>query len=144
MIQRWLAVVPAVVFYLFAVFRIVTAFVHDRAGWPTWWGILDVVIAFLLCALVIEIHRLTQGMMFHALPAALTDGPAHAGIVPPAFLNFAHAASPSERHRVCALTNPLAYRASNQGPMLIFLALTLNLAVNVAVGTASLPGMMNI
>jgi hypothetical protein len=61
---RWgrpLAVAAAAVFGISSAFPAVAAFVKDTKSWPSWWGVLDVAVAFLLAALVIAVIGLTQG-----------------------------------------------------------------------------------
>jgi hypothetical protein len=49
---RPLAIATAIVFCISSVFPAVAAFVKDTEAWPKWWGVLDVVIAFVLVILV--------------------------------------------------------------------------------------------
>jgi hypothetical protein len=62
-VPRWsrpIALTTAVVFCISLVFPIVAAFVKDRESWPKWWGALDVIVAFVLAALVIALFGLTR------------------------------------------------------------------------------------
>jgi hypothetical protein len=52
--DRALAIATAIVFFVSLIFPI-SAGVANPSWLPSWWGILDVVIAFLLCALAILI-----------------------------------------------------------------------------------------
>jgi VIT1/CCC1 family predicted Fe2+/Mn2+ transporter len=58
---RPLALTAALVFCISSVFPMVAAFVRDTADWPEWWGVLDVVIAFVLAALALAVLGLGQG-----------------------------------------------------------------------------------
>jgi hypothetical protein len=53
---RRLAIAAAVVFVISSVFPVVAGLSKDTASFPSWWGTLDVGIAFVLGALVIAIH----------------------------------------------------------------------------------------
>jgi hypothetical protein len=61
---RWgrpLATATAVVFCISSGFPAVAAFVTDREAWPKWWGVLDVVIAFVLALLALAVLGLAHG-----------------------------------------------------------------------------------
>jgi hypothetical protein len=58
--SRPLALTAAIVFFLSSAFPVVAAFVHDTAAWPKWWGILDVLIAFVLALLAFAVLGLGQ------------------------------------------------------------------------------------
>jgi hypothetical protein len=45
---RRLAVTTAMVFCISSAFPTVAGFVRNTESWPRWWGVLDVIIAFLL------------------------------------------------------------------------------------------------
>ena len=58
--SRPLALTAAIVFFISSAFPVVAAFVKDREGWPKWWGVLDVVIAFVLALLAFAVLGLGQ------------------------------------------------------------------------------------
>ena len=58
---RPLAIVTAIVFGISSAFPAVAAFVHDRESWPQWWGVLDVVLAFVLAVLALVVLGIAQG-----------------------------------------------------------------------------------
>jgi len=58
---RRLAVATAVVFVISSAFPAVAAFVRDTEAWPRWWGVLDVIIAFVLASLAFVVLGLAQG-----------------------------------------------------------------------------------
>jgi hypothetical protein len=60
-VRRPLAIVTAIVFCISSVFPAVGAFVHDRESWPQWWGVLDVVLAFVLAVLAMAVLAIAQG-----------------------------------------------------------------------------------
>jgi hypothetical protein len=58
---RWgrrLAVAVAVVFAISSIFPVAAGLAQDTASFPSWWGAVDVGIAFVLGALVIVLHAL--------------------------------------------------------------------------------------
>jgi hypothetical protein len=57
---RPLAITAAVVFVISSVFPAVAGFVKDTEGWPKWWGVLDVSIAFVLAILAFAVLALGQ------------------------------------------------------------------------------------
>jgi protein-S-isoprenylcysteine O-methyltransferase Ste14 len=62
--NRWarpLALTAAVVFCISAVFPVGAGLSQNTALFPKWWGILDVVVAFVLAALTIVIVALAEG-----------------------------------------------------------------------------------
>jgi hypothetical protein len=59
--RRPLAIATAIVFCISSAFPAVAGFVQDTESWPKWWGVLDVVIAFVLAMLVVAIIGLAQG-----------------------------------------------------------------------------------
>jgi hypothetical protein len=61
--SRWgrpLAITAAVLFPISSVFPVVAAFVKDTETWPKWWGVLDVIIAFVLGFLALAILALAS------------------------------------------------------------------------------------
>jgi hypothetical protein len=58
---RALAVATAVVFVISSAFPIVAGFVTDAESWPTWWGVLDVTIAFVLAVLTFAVTAIASG-----------------------------------------------------------------------------------
>jgi hypothetical protein len=50
---RTLAIATAVVFLISLIFPISVGVVNSPASLPRWWGVLDVIIAFVLCALAV-------------------------------------------------------------------------------------------
>jgi hypothetical protein len=48
------------VFVISSLFPVVAAFVRDREAWPQWWGVLDVVIAFVLTMLAFAVMGFGQ------------------------------------------------------------------------------------
>jgi hypothetical protein len=56
-----LAIVTAIVFCVSSIFPAVAAFVHDRESWPSWWGVLDVAVAFCLGLLALAVLAAAQG-----------------------------------------------------------------------------------
>jgi lysylphosphatidylglycerol synthetase-like protein (DUF2156 family) len=61
--SRRLAVAAAVVFGVSAAFPAVAAFVRDRESWPKWWGVLDVLVAFVLALLALAALGLARGKL---------------------------------------------------------------------------------
>jgi VIT1/CCC1 family predicted Fe2+/Mn2+ transporter len=59
--SRSLAVTAASVFFVSSAFPVVAAFVHDTAAWPKWWGVLDVVVAFVLALLAFAVLGFGRG-----------------------------------------------------------------------------------
>jgi hypothetical protein len=59
--HRPLAIAAAAVFVISSVFPVVAGFVKDRDAWPSWWGMLDVGIAFVLAILALAILALASG-----------------------------------------------------------------------------------
>jgi hypothetical protein len=59
--HRPLAIATAVVFLVSCTFPVVAAFVKDTQAWPKWWGVLDVILAFVLAALVLVVMAVAQG-----------------------------------------------------------------------------------
>jgi hypothetical protein len=59
--SRPLALTAAIVFFISSAFPVVAAFVKDTEGWPKWWGVLDVVIAFVLALLAFTVLGFGQG-----------------------------------------------------------------------------------
>jgi hypothetical protein len=51
--SRTLAITTAVAFLISLIFPISVGVVNNSAWMPRWWGLLDVIVAFLLCALAI-------------------------------------------------------------------------------------------
>jgi hypothetical protein len=63
-VPRWsrlLAVVTAVIFCLSAVFPVVAGLSKNTGAFPKWWGIADVVLAFVLAAMVFAVMVAAQG-----------------------------------------------------------------------------------
>jgi VIT1/CCC1 family predicted Fe2+/Mn2+ transporter len=63
-LTRWgrpLAIATAVVFCISSAFPVVAAFVTDREAWPRWWGVLDVILAFVLVLLALAVISLVHG-----------------------------------------------------------------------------------
>jgi hypothetical protein len=63
-LARWgrpLAIASAIVFCISSAFPAVAAFVRDTESWPKWWGVLDVMIAFVLAMLAFAVLGLAQG-----------------------------------------------------------------------------------
>jgi hypothetical protein len=61
---RWwrpLALAAAIVFCTSSAFPAVAGFVKDTESWPKWWGVLDVVIAFVLAMLALAVLAVAQG-----------------------------------------------------------------------------------
>jgi hypothetical protein len=58
---RRLAIATAVVFCISIVFPVVAGFVKERESWPRWWGVLDVVIAFVLAVLALAVVGSAEG-----------------------------------------------------------------------------------
>lgn len=50
---RLIAIVTAIVFVVSLIFPISAGVVNDAKSMPSWWGMLDVVVAAILCALTI-------------------------------------------------------------------------------------------
>ena len=55
--SRWrtIANATAIVFFISLIFPISVGVVDNPASMPSWWGVLDVIVAFVLCALAISI-----------------------------------------------------------------------------------------
>jgi hypothetical protein len=63
-LARWgrpLAITTAVVFCISSVFPVVAGFVTNRETWPSWWGVLDVAIAFVLAMLALAVIGFAEG-----------------------------------------------------------------------------------
>jgi VIT1/CCC1 family predicted Fe2+/Mn2+ transporter len=63
-LARWgrpLAITTAIVFCISSVFPVVAAFVTNRETWPSWWGVLDVSIAFVLAMLALAVIGFAEG-----------------------------------------------------------------------------------
>jgi hypothetical protein len=59
--RRRLAVATAILFGVSSAFPAVAAFVRDRETWPKWWGVLDVILAFLLAILALAVLGIAEG-----------------------------------------------------------------------------------
>jgi VIT1/CCC1 family predicted Fe2+/Mn2+ transporter len=61
---RWgrpLAITTAIVFCISSAFPVVAGFVTNKEAWPSWWGVLDIAIAFVLVMLAWAVIGFAQG-----------------------------------------------------------------------------------
>jgi catechol 2,3-dioxygenase-like lactoylglutathione lyase family enzyme len=63
LLGRRLGITTAIVFCISSVFPTVAAFVKNPESWPKWWGVLDVIVAFLLVGLAFALFAVTQGQV---------------------------------------------------------------------------------
>jgi len=60
LVQRRIAQLTLLVFFISSIFPLVAAFVHDPKSWPKWWGVADVSLAFLLVLLVLVVQVMAR------------------------------------------------------------------------------------
>jgi len=58
---RPLALAVAVVFFISSTFPVIAGLSKNTASFPKWWGLLDVVLAFILAILAFVVVGLAQG-----------------------------------------------------------------------------------